>query len=102
MNFGGGQSHRASHIADLQPRTVKICRPRQLRDNAERSSFHHLRNEAVGIQQRAFDRHEECAWSGSPRIVRDIVDDGVNVTGKFGIGDGSDLIKCYWLLAHGN
>ena len=102
MNLRSGEGHSPSHIADLQPGSVKIRRPRQLGDDAEGASFHHLRDKAVGIEERAFDRDEKSAWSSSPRIVRDVIDDGANVSGKFGISYGSDLIECYWLLAHGN
>ena len=86
MNLRSGESHCPSHIADLQPGAVKICRPRQLGDDAERSSLHHLRNEAVGIQERAFDRDEKRSGPNTTRVMANVGDRCVCVaTQKVGV-----------------
>jgi hypothetical protein len=63
---------RGARVRHLDPRPRKIRRPRALRDNAERALRHHLSDEAMRVELRALNRHEETPGARLARIVRHI------------------------------
>ena len=102
MNFGGGQSHRAADVLNLQPGAAELFRPLRLRDHAQRATLHYLRDELVRVKEGALDRYKEAARSHTTRIMTDVSYDSVRVrAGKFPITGLSDLLKSCWLLIHG-
>lgn len=101
MNFGGGQSHRAADVFNLQPGAVEPFRPLRFRNHTQRSTLHYLRYELVRVKKSSLDRYEEAARSHPTRIMTDVSYDRISIAGQIGLRRRRNVVECYRLIVHG-